>query len=156
MTFSMSTYIFKILKMQLMPLKNFTLHNYRNKLKSTIREYMIILNKHGPHSVNKCDGVKREVRSQGNHQLLGGGKASWMHLSRTGEGVGTSNYLSPGWYQLVFMAFWWPLPIGGIYIDEVQGSPPQEVLLWHADYFQLKARKAKKTQKETLNFPLTI
>ena len=23
------------------------------------------------------------------------------------------------------------------------------MLLWHADYFQLKARKAKKTQKET-------
>lgn len=36
MTLSVSTYIFKILKMQLMPLKNFTLHNYRNKLKSTV------------------------------------------------------------------------------------------------------------------------
>ena len=80
LTFSMSTYIFKILKMQLMPLKNFTLHNYRNKLKSTIREYMIILNKHGPHSVNKCDGVKREVRSQGNHQLLGGGKLDQIKI----------------------------------------------------------------------------
>ena len=89
-------------------------------------------------------------------QLLGGGKASWMHISRTRKGVGTSSYLGPAWCQLVFMAFWWPLPIGGIHNDEVQGSPPQEVLLWHVDYFELKARKAKYTQKETLNFPLVV
>lgn len=43
-----------------------------------------------------------------------------------------------------------------MYNDEVKGSPPQEVILWHANYFELKAGKAKKTQKETLNFPLTL
>lgn len=80
MTLSMSTYIFKILKMQLMPLKNFTLHNYSNKSKSTIWEYILILNKHGLHSVNKCDGVKREVRSQVNHHLLGGGKLDQIKI----------------------------------------------------------------------------
>ena len=40
-------------------------------------------------------------------------------------------------------------------INGVQDRPPQDVPLWHANYFKLKSIKAGETQEEPLNFPLT-
>ena len=39
---------------------------------------------------------------------------------------------------------------------EVQGRPPEDVLLWHEDYFELKTMKARKAQEEPKTFPLSI
>ena len=41
------------------------------------------------------------------------------------------------------------------YCGGAQGGLPQEVPPWHVDYFELKTSKARKTQEEPLNFPLT-
>ena len=34
----------------------------------------------------------------------------------------------------------------------VQGGPPPDVSLWHVDYFQLKIKKAPKTQEPFTSF----
>lgn len=36
-----------------------------------------------------------------------------------------------------------------------QNMPPENVSLWHADYFEPKTIKAQKVPEEYLNFPLT-
>ena len=40
-------------------------------------------------------------------------------------------------------------------IEGEQNMPPQNMPLWHVDYFELKAIKAQQTQEELFTFPLT-